>query len=79
MRRGTARRAPAAPALSLTPSRPRGLVEAAPNDRHADGRTAPEGRRLAPASGSAVLASTAMVSITPPPHCSVRTKTRLLD
>lgn len=69
MPRGTARALaalllPTFAALSPRPTRPRVPVEAAEKEGDADGRTA-EGRRPVPASGDAVLASTAMVSILP--------------
>ena len=68
LRRGTARALAALPlpadaVLGPSPSRPRGVVEAAPKERDAVGRSAQEGRRLDPARGGAVLASAAMVSI----------------
>jgi len=68
MRRGTARALAALPlpadaVLSASPSRPRGVVEAAAKERDAVGRSAQEGRRVDPARGGAVLASAAMVSI----------------
>jgi hypothetical protein len=61
------RRAPATlpvPA-ALSPSRPRGLEEAAAKERDADGRTEVEAQWPVPASGGAVLASTAMVFTLP--------------
>jgi len=70
MPRGTARALAALPlptvvVLSPPSTRPQVPVEAAAKERKADGRTAAEGRRPVPASGGAVLASTAMVSILP--------------
>nr|CAB3450872.1 unnamed protein product [Digitaria exilis] len=56
-------------ALRPRPTRRRVPVEAAEKERDADGRTEAEGRRPVPASGDAVLASTAMVSILPTSPC----------
>jgi hypothetical protein len=81
-RSGAVRRAAAAHSVpaALSPSRARGPVETAVKEMDADGRTAEEVWRLVPASGGAVLASTAMVSITAVTLLSVRGKTRrLLD
>ena len=86
MPRGTARALAALPLptiLALSPrptrgTRPRVPVEAAAKERNADGRTAVEGRRPVPASGGAVLASTAMVSILPP-RVRASKSTRILD
>ena len=70
---------PADAVLSPSPSRPRGVVEAAPKERDAVGRSAQEGRRVDPARGGAVLASAAVDSI--PFHESVRGEqsTRVVD
>jgi len=84
MRRVTARALAALPlpadaVLSPSPSRPRGVVEAAPKERDAVGRSAQEGRRVDPERGGAVLASAAVGSI--PFHESVRGEqsTRVVD
>ena len=86
MRRVTARALAALPlpadaVLSPSPSRPRGrgIVEAAPKERDAVGRSAQEGRRVDPARGGAVLASAAMVSIPFPERSPCEQSTRFLD
>jgi hypothetical protein len=79
MRCGTARALaalplPAGAVLSPSPSRPRGVVEAAAKERDAVGRSAQDGRRMVPARGGAVLARADMVSILY--HESVRGESR---
>ena len=84
MRRGTVRALaaltlPGDAVLSPSPSRPRGVVEAASKERDAVGRSAQEGRRVDPARGGAVLASAAMVSIPFPERSPCEQSTRFLD
>jgi hypothetical protein len=84
MRRWTARALAALPlpadaVLSPSPSRPRGVVEAAAKERDAVGRSAQEGRRVDPARGGTVLASAALVSIPFPEMSPCEQSTRLLD